>query len=516
MYLIGYDIGSSSVKACIIDAQSGKTLGAAFYPKQEASILSHKAGWAEQEPESWWNYLKNATAEATAAAAAKAGCSQAALREGLTAIGISYQMHGLVCVDKNHKALRPAIIWCDSRAVPYGQEAMETLGHDFCLNHLLNSPGNFTASKLAWVKEHEPEIFEQTAKIMLPGDYIAMRLTDTICTTVSGLSEGMFWDFKDNRICRELMDYYGFGMDLIPEIRPTFSEQGRVTAAVAEELGIKPGIPVTYRAGDQPNNALSLNVFNPGEIASTAGTSGVVYGVNGTVNYDPLSRVNTFAHVNHSAGNHNLSAFPHTEQTRLGVLLCINGTGILNSWIRRNVVPEGCTYEEMNRMADSVAIGSEGLSIIPFGNGAERVMQNKETGCAIEGINFNIHHRCHLVRAAQEGIVFSFRYGIDVMKDMGMKVNRIHAGRANMFLSPLVRNTLAGVTGATIELYETDGSVGAAKGAGIGAGIYKDNREAFASLERLQVIEPDVRLQPAYEDSYQRWLNVLRHIEQIH
>ena len=482
MYLIGYDIGSSSVKACVVDAQTGKTLSTAFYPKQEAPILSLKAGWAEQEPESWWNYLKSATAEAMAATAEKAGRPVSALKEGLAAIGISYQMHGLVCVDRTQKALRPAIIWCDSRAVPYGQKAMETLGADFCLSHLLNSPGNFTASKLAWVKEHEPEVYEKIDKVMLPGDYIAMRLTGTACTTVSGLSEGMFWDFKHNCVCKELMA----------------------------------GRPVTYRAGDQPNNALSLNVFNPGEIASTAGTSGVVYGVNGTVNYDPLSRVNTFAHVNHAAGTYNRAAFPATEQTRLGVLLCINGTGILNSWVRRNVVPEGCSYEEMNRMAENVPVGSEGLSIIPFGNGAERVMQNKETGCAVHGINFNIHGRNHIVRAAQEGIVFSFRYGIDVMKGMGMDVNKIHAGQANMFLSPLFRNTLAGVTGAIIELYETDGSVGAAKGAGIGAGIYKDNREAFSSLERLKVIDPDTALQPAYEEAYQRWLNVLRSIEQIH
>lgn len=516
MYLIGYDIGSSSVKACVVDAQTGKTLSTAFYPKQEAPILSLKAGWAEQEPESWWNYLKSATAEAMAAAAEKAGRPVSALKEGLAAIGISYQMHGLVCVDRTQKALRPAIIWCDSRAVPYGQKAMETLGADFCLSHLLNSPGNFTASKLAWVKEHEPEVYEKIDKVMLPGDYIAMRLTGTACTTVSGLSEGMFWDFKHNCVCKELMEYYGFSMDLIPEIRPTFSEQGRVTETVAEELGIKAGIPVTYRAGDQPNNALSLNVFNPGEIASTAGTSGVVYGVNGTVNYDPLSRVNTFAHVNHAAGTYNRAAFPTTEQARLGVLLCINGTGILNSWVRRNVVPEGCSYEEMNRMAENVPVGSEGLSIIPFGNGAERVMQNKETGCAVHGINFNIHGRNHIVRAAQEGIVFSFRYGIDVMKGMGMNVNKIHAGQANMFLSPLFRDTLAGVTGAVIELYETDGSVGAAKGAGIGAGIYKDNREAFSSLERLKVIEPDTALGPVYEEAYQRWLNVLQSIEQIH
>ena len=486
MYLLGYDIGSSSVKACLVEAESGKCVSSAFFPKTEAPIIAVKPGWAEQNPESWWENLKLAT---------KAIMAEAGVTGGeIKAIGISYQMHGLVCVDKDMQVLRPAIIWCDSRAVPYGQKAFETLGEENCLSHLLNSPGNFTASKLAWVKEHEPQIYEKIYKIMLPGDYIAMRLTDEICTTVSGLSEGMFWDFRNNSLATSLMDYHGFDQSLIPNIKPTFAEQGRVTAKAAEELGLAAGIPITYRAGDQPNNAVSLNVFNPGEIASTAGTSGVVYGVNGSVNYDPKSRVNTFAHVNHSE-----------EKTRLGVLLCINGTGILNSWVKRNIAPEGTSYNEMNILASKAPIGSDGVSILPFGNGAERMLENKEIGCSIRGLNFNIHSKQHIIRAAQEGIVFSFKYGIDVMEQMGIKVKKIHAGHANMFLSSIFRDTLAGVTGATIELYDTDGSVGAAKGAGMGAGIYKDNKEAFASLEKLDVIEPNRSKAREYADAYERW-----------
>ena len=484
MYLLGYDIGSSSVKASLVDAQSGKCVASAFYPKSEAAIIAVKPGWAEQEPSSWWENLKLATADIMAASAADP--------KDIKAIGISYQMHGLVCVDKDHNVLRPSIIWCDSRAVPYGQKAFDQIGHENCLSHLLNSPGNFTASKLAWVKENEPELYAKIYKIMLPGDYIAMKLSGEICTTISGLSEGMLWDFAEGAPAQMLLDYYGIDKSLIADIRPTFSEQGRVSAAAAAELGLAEGTPITYRAGDQPNNALSLNVFNPGEIASTAGTSGVVYGVLGDVNYDPKSRVNTFAHVNHTP-----------DQTRLGVLLCINGTGILNSWMKRNVAPEGISYAEMNDLAAKAPIGSAGVSIMPFGNGAERMLENKEVGSSIHGVNFNVHDKSHLVRAAQEGIVFSFNYGIEVMEQMGMNVNKIHAGHANMFLSPIFRDTLAGVTGAVIELYDTDGSVGAAKGAGIGAGIYKDNNEAFATLEKLAVIEPSDT--QAYADAYEIW-----------
>ena len=485
-FLLGFDVGSSSVKASLVNADTGVCVASAFYPEKEAPILAVKAGWAEQDPQMWWDNAKLSLKEVMDMAQVKGN--------DIKAIGISYQMHGLVCVDKSLNVLRPSIIWCDSRAVPYGEKAFGEIGHEQCLSHLLNSPGNFTAAKLAWVKHNEPQIFEQIYKIMLPGDYLAMKLSGVVNTTVSGLSEGMFWDFKEKKPAAFLLDYFGFDHSLIPDIVPTFSVQSEVSAEAAAELGLKPGTPISYRAGDQPNNALSLNVFNPGEIASTAGTSGVVYGVSGEVNYDPKSRVNTFAHVNYSQ-----------DTDRLGILLCINGTGILNAWMRRNVAPEGMSYDEMNRLMETVPVGCEGVSVIPFGNGAERVLENQQTDCSIHGINFNKHGKAHLLRAAQEGIVFSFCYGMEIMQQMGMEINKIHAGRANMFLSDIFRDTLAGVSGATIELYDTDGSVGAAKGAGMGCGFYKDHQEAFSTLKQLAVIEPDNSNRAAYLQAYTHW-----------
>ncbi|WP_315317278.1 FGGY family carbohydrate kinase [Segatella oris] len=489
-YLLGFDVGSSSVKASLVDVESGEIASSAFYPEKEAPIMAVKAGWAEQDPQMWWENAKLSLKKVMNETGAKG--------EDILAIGISYQMHGLVCVDKAHKVLRPSIIWCDSRAVPYGERAFRDLGAELCLGHLLNSPGNFTAAKLAWVKENEPALFDRIDKIMLPGDYIAMKLSGEVKTTISGLSEGMLWDFKTKKPAIFLLDYFGFDENMLADIVPTFAIQSVVSKEAAAELGLKEGTPISYRAGDQPNNAVSLNVFNPGEIASTAGTSGVVYGVLGDVNYDTKSRVNTFAHANYT-----------TELDRLGVLLCINGTGILNAWVHRNITPN-MGYAEMNDMAAGVPIGSEGVKIIPFGNGAERVLENREVGCSVHGLNFNNHNQAHLVRAAQEGIVFSFCYGMEIMQNMGMELNNIHAGRANMFLSPLFRDTLAGVSGATIELYETDGSVGAAKGAGIGAGIYKDNNEAFATLKKLAVIEPDEKKRDEYLNAYAEWKAILK------
>lgn len=486
MSLLGCDIGSSSVKVSIVDEETGRAIGSGFYPKEEAPIKALRPGWAEQNPDDWWSYLKMALKEALHNSGIKG--------DEIRAIGISYQMHGLVVVDKKKEVLRPSLIWCDSRAVPYGEHAFRNIGEKKCLSHLLNSPGNFTASKLAWMKEYEPELFRSIYKIMLPGDFIAMKLTGDIVTTVSGLSEGIFWDFKENTLSDDLMKYYGFPSDLIADIRPTFGLQGELLGSVAAELGLKKGTPVTYRAGDQPNNALSLNVLNPGEIAATAGTSGVVYGVNGKVNYDTLSRVNTFAHVNHTA-----------DRARLGVLLCINGVGVLNSWVKRNVAPEGITYNELNDLAASVPIGSEGLSILPFGNGAERMLQNRDVGCSVHGLNFNIHTKAHMARAAQEGIVFSFKYGMDIMNEMGIDIQVIRAGNVNLFLSQVFRDALAGVTGTVIELYDTNGASGAAKGAGIGAGIYRTTEEAFASLKKMNVIEPDGLKADKYCGAFDIW-----------
>lgn len=495
MCLLGCDIGSSSVKVSIVDEETGLAIGSDRFPKEEAPIMALRSGWAEQEPEDWWRYLKLAFQGALAKAGVKA--------DSIRAIGISYQMHGLVCVDAKKEVLRPSIIWCDSRAVTYGDRAFRNIGEKQCLSHLLNSPGNFTASKLAWIKEYEPELFKRIHKIMLPGDFIAMKLTGEIATTISGLSEGIFWDFKENGLSEDLMRYYGFDKSLIAPIRPTFGVQGEVSGAIAAELGLKKGTPVTYRAGDQPNNALSLNVLNPGEIAATGGTSGVVYGVNGQVSYDTLSRVNTFAHVNHTA-----------EQTRLGVLLCINGVGIMNSWIRRNVAPDGISYNALNDLAAKAPIGCEGLSILPFGNGAERMLENRQIGCSVHGLNFNIHGKAHLARAAQEGIVFAFKYGMDIMNEMGIDIRVIRAGNANLFLSPIFQEALAGVTGTVIELYDTDGATGAAKGAGIGAGIYKNAEEAFASLKQIDVIEPDGLKANDYCGAFDNWKECLEKVMQ--
>jgi xylulokinase len=482
MLLLGIDLGTSSIKVSVIDAETKRWIASTQYPEKEVAIISLQTGWAEQSPETWWKHIQEAIK--------KLNATNKFDPKDIAAIGIAYQMHGLVLVDKQQKVLRESIIWCDSRAVETGNRAFENIGKEKCFDCLLNSPGNFTASKLAWVKENEPAVYERIDKIMLPGDFVAMKLTGQITTTSSALSEGIFWDFKKNEISTDVIDHFGFDKGLIPEIRQVFSSHGDLLDGAAKELSLKPGIPVSYKAGDQLNNAVSLNVFQPGEVAATAGTSGVIYAVTDKLVADKFSRVNAFAHVNHT-----------DKEKRLGVLLCINGTGIMNRWIR-DVCGED--YKEMNQLASLVRPGSEGLAIFPFGNGAERIFQNKIIAAHILNIDLNKHSKAHILRAVQEGIVFSFRYGLDIMRENGIHPAIIRVGRANMFLSDLFARVFVGATNVPVEMYENDGGAGAAIGAGIGAGIYSSPKEAFTNFKPIKRIDPlaDVKI---YDELYKNW-----------
>jgi len=487
MLLLGIDVGTSSIKVSVVDSQSQSVLQSVQYPENETEISSPQPGWAEQSPEMWWEHVSMAIQKVSASGLFNPS--------DVSAIGIAYQMHGLVVVDKDQKALRDSIIWCDSRAVEIGDDAFNAIGEEKSLSKLLNSPGNFTASKLAWVKQNQPDLYSKIDKVMLPGDFIAMKLTGEITSSPSSLSEGIFWDFRNDELSEDIVQYFGFDKALFPEVRPVFSAHGYLKADVAEILGLRTGIPVSYKSGDQPNNALSLNVLEPGEVAATAGTSGVIYGVSDQLFRDPKSRVNTFAHVNHSA-----------DDRRLGVLLCINGTGILNRWAK-NTFGSNLSYNEINQQAASVGVGSNGVRILPFGNGAERMLGNKVIGAQIHRIDFNLHHSAHLFRAVQEGIAFAFRYGLDIMRENGMNPTVIRAGKANLFQSELFAEAFVNSTNVPVELYHNDGSVGAALGAGIGAKVFTSEKEAFLNVKSIKLITPTMTEQ--YEPVYDDWKHIL-------
>ncbi len=483
MYYIGYDIGSSSVKVALVEASTGKNIIALNEPENEMAITAFHNDWAEQDPEMWWEYCCTATKRAI-----KEANIDASLISG---IGISYQMHGLVVVDKEGNSLRNSIIWCDSRAVAIGDKAFDDLGEEQCAMHLLNSPGNFTASKLTWVKQNEPEIYESIYKYMLPGDFIAYKLTGIINTTKNGLSEGMLWDYKENEVANFLMEYYGIDPSMTPEIVDNFTNQCYSNEKGAAESGLPVGIPVIYRAGDQPNNALSLNILKPGEVAATGGTSGVIYAVTDQLKSKETSRINSFVHVNYS-----------DLKPTVGKLLCINGAGIQYRWLRNHCGND--SYENMNTKAEAVAVGSDGLVVIPFGNGAERMLNNKNTGSHFLNINLNKHSHGHLYRATLEGIAFAFVYGMEILKNDNAQINVIRAGNDNLFRSEIFSNTVATLIGHDIEIYNTTGAVGAARAVGLIDGDYEAFGQNIMNNDYVMTYKPLENNTP-YLKAYQNW-----------
>ena len=492
MYFLGIDIGSSSAKVSVFNGDSGRTVAATHFPKLEMEISSPKAGWAEQSPELWWQHTQSA-------------CQELFSRDDIdpsqiSAIGITYQMHGLVCVDKNQNILRPAIIWCDSRAITLGQEGLEQLGEDYCFEQLLNSPGNFTAAKLRWVQLNQPEIFENIHKIMLPGDYIAMKLSGEITTTATGLSEGMLWNHTEQQPEKNLLQKWGMDSALIPEVVPAIGLQATVSASAAEELGIPVNTPICYRCGDQPNNAFSLNVLNPGEVAATAGTSGVIYSVTDQAIGDRQHRVNTFQHVTHTAAS-----------PRNGILACVNGAGRSLSWLREllSASGESLSYEKLNHIASPIAIGSEGVNFMPFGNGAERIFNNKILGGGLVNLDFNRHSLGHVVRATQEGIAFALKAGFEVIEGLGGASKVIRAPSSSLFLSPIFQHAFCNTTQCSLELLTTDSAEGAARGAALGHGFFRNEAETFRTIERAKILEPEKDAMEQYSEAYTRWQSQL-------
>ena len=486
-HVLGIDLGSSSVKVSLLDTATGRTLDQEQRPAAaEMAIEAPRPHWAEQDPHRWWAN----TTEAIRALKARHSLAE------VSAIGVAYQMHGLVLLDAEGEVVRPSIIWCDSRAVALGREAAESIGQHRIETTTLNGPGNFTASKWAWVARHEPEVLARATTVMLPGDYIAFKLTGERNTTASGLSEMILWDFGQRRPASFVLEHYGLDVDLLPPLVPTFGDQGTVLAEVAQEFGFRQNARVAYRAGDQPNNAYALNVLEPGETAATAGTSGVVYAVTDQRVYDRQQRVNAFLHVNAAA-----------EAERLGVLLCVNGTGSAYAWLRRTL---GATalpdYAQVNAWAAESEIGGDGLRFYPWGNGAERMLGNADLGARLEGLTFARHGAPELCAAVQDGIAAALTYGTRGLDDVGARPQVVRAGRANLFLSDRFAQAFAQLGEAPLQLYDTDGAQGAARGAAVGAREYADHAEALASLRVVAEFEPRAELAAAYEDYYERWL----------
>lgn len=489
-YLLGLDIGSSFIKAALVDARTRQAVATAQSPAAELPILAPQPGWAEQEPRLWWEHC-------IAAVRQLESLSPGGLQR-VIAVGIAYQMHGLVLLDAQLQPVRPAIIWCDSRAGQIGAEAERALGTAWCLEHLLNTPGNFTAVKLAWVRRYEPELFAQARHALLPGDYIAVQLTGEPATTDCGLSEMALWHATEGRLAHEVLDALALDAALLPPRVPVAGEQGKLTPQAAAQLGLPAGIPLAYRCGDQPNNALALGALDPGEAAATAGTSGVVFAVTDNPLADPRQRVNTFLHVNHSP-----------QQPHYGVLLCLSGAACSYRWLRATLgLAQPPSYSVLNALAEQTPPGADGLCFLPFGNGAERMFGGRSLSAALQQLDFNLHGAGHVARAVQEGVAFALAYGLQALRELGLEFRLLRAAAGNMFLSDTFTRALSAAAQVELELRRTDGATGAALGAGFGAGLYPSWNDAVGHGSRALIVAAQQEREQ-YAAAYARWCGVL-------
>ena len=313
-------------------------------------------------------------------------------------------------------------------------------------------------------------------------------------TTKTGLSEGMLWDYKNNSVADFLLKYYEIDSSLIPKIVPTFGFQCKLNKKGSSECGLLEDIPIYYRAGDQPNNALSLNVLNPGEIAATAGTSGVVFAVTDNVKTNESERINNFLHVNI---NNSIS---------LGKLLCINGAGIQYAKLKNELNIN--SYDEMNKLSSVVEVGSKQLTYLPFGNGSERMLNNINVGSKMLNFDINIHKKEHVIRATLEGIAFAFVYGMQILINDGVKPKVIRAGNDNLFKSKVFGETISTLINTDIEIYETTGAFGAARAVDLRNRDFNKFENNIIENDFLRTFSPQPNLND-YKNAYNLWVEKL-------
>lgn len=436
MAFLGIDVGTSSVKVSIV-GEDGVILASATAPaSSERAINSPNPNWAEQNPEDWWEDAQQAILNLPLEA-----------RLQVEAIGIAYQMHGLVLVDSQFQPVRPSIIWCDGRNIQESQILAESLGLDALENRLLNKPGTLTLAKLAWVAEHEPETLAKAHTFGLPGDFIAYKLTGEWSTTKSGYSEMVGWDFGASIPFEEGFRKAGWKLPL-PEARPNLEEGAPIQKVIAEKLGLPPSARVTYRAGDQPNNAFGLGVLQQGETAISAGTSGVLYGI-GDSSPGLHEGINRFLHVN----------------SQIGVLMCLNGVGSALAFARRTWF-QNQSYEALSELA-SQANPENCPYFFPFGNGAERILSERAFSGFTE-LDFNRHNLPELARSVFEGIAFAYRLGSEKMEKAGCLSKVVNGTESGLLKSSFFAQLLANELQVELILSEGDGSTAAARGAALG------------------------------------------------
>lgn len=485
-YLLGIDIGTSGTKTVLFD-EAGNTIASALgeYPLYQPNV-----GWAEQDPEDWWK----ATFSTIKAVLGKSGVNPSDVK----GVGLSGQMHGAVLLDKDNQVLRKAIIWCDQRSSAECDQITSIIGKERLIEITANPAlTGFTASKVMWVKNNEPEIFEKVKKILLPKDYIRFKLTGEFATEVSDASGMQFMDIPKRKWSSEVLDKLGIDKGLLGDVYESQEVSGKVHKAAAELTGLKEGTPVVGGAGDQAAGAVGNGIVRPGVISSTIGTSGVVFAFSENVSIDPKGRVHTFCH-----------AVPNTWHI-MGVT---QGAGLSLKWFRDNFcIEEKRTaelmgidpYVLMDQEADRVEAGCSGLIYLPYMMGERTPHLDPNAKGVFFGLSAK-HEKQDMLRAVMEGVVYSLKDCLEIIKEMGVDVSEVRASGGGG-KSKLWRQMQSDVFGTEITTINSSegGALGVALLAGVGTGVYSSVPEACDAIIKVKTRQAaDMALNAKYQKFY--------------
>ncbi len=477
--LMGIDLGTSSVKTVLMH-ESGSLMAIA---QQEYSFDIPREGWAEQDPETWWK----AAVDTIRSAMHTSGVQP----EEIRGIGFSGQMHGLVMLDGSGKPVRKAIIWCDQRTKHQVDYINQTVGEQR-VGEIVHSPVavGFMGPSLLWMKEHEPDMYRQTARVVLPKDYIRFKLTGTISTDISDAASTTLLDVSSGRWSDELINALGFRQELFPDIHLPDTPAGEISFEAADVTGLKRGTPVVHGGADQVMQAVGNGIVTPGTISVTIGTGGQVLSPLDRPLYDSRLRA------------HGFNFLTRESWYFMGASL---SAGLSLRWLR-NILDPQLPYREVDRLASQVPPGSEGLLFLPYLGGERTPHMDAHARGIFFGMTLN-HKRSHLLRSVMEGVVFALKDSLNILiNDLGQPCSRVIASGGGM-TSSLWLQMQADILQQEIYIsnMKEQAGVGAAITAGVGTGLFESYQQACSELISLQETPtiPDASQKHQYQEYYE-------------
>jgi xylulokinase len=478
MKFLGIDIGTSGSRSVVID-ENGKVIASATALHED--FASPEIGWAEQNPDDWWRACKETIAKVL----------QTVKADEISAISFSGQMHGSVFLDKADKVIRPALLWCDQRTEKQCDEITAKIGKERLIELVCNPAiTGFTLPKMLWLRENEPEKWARVATVLLPKDYIRLKLSGDKASDVADSSGTLLFDVQNRKWSGEMLSAFSIDEAILPKVYESIEVTGRVSESGASETGLKIGTPIIAGAGDNAAGAIGMGIVEVGKVSATIGTSGVIFAVSDKPRLDLQGRIHTLCH-----------AMPGRWHNT-GVTL---SAGLSFKWFRENF-GDGNSYDELVHEAEKVPSGSEGAIWLPYLMGERTPHLDANARAAFIGITAS-HTKAHFTRAVLEGVAFSLRDSLEIFKESGVEISSIRLGGGGA-KSKLWRQIQADIYGKSVEIIEADegAAFGAAILAGVGVGAWKSVEEACEKTIRVaETIEPNADSQETLNRNYEAY-----------